>query len=283
MRFVIASLILLAQFVASSCLLQAAAPREIDFNFDVKPILSDRCYACHGPDAANREADLRLDTREGAFAALSDDMHIISPGNPARSQLYLRISEEDDDLKMPPVDSKLSLSAEEIETLRLWIQQGAEWKQHWSYLPIRSPAIPEVQDVAWPVGPIDYFVLARLEDEGLRPSKQADKARLIRRLSFDLTGLPPTLEEVEAFLVDESENSYETVVDRADGGGLAGRGQVRRHVRISIRRISSHVALARLGHPRLQRQYALRPIRHVATGRRLVARTNPGPNPGHGL
>ncbi len=214
MRFVIASVIVLAQLMANSGLLQAAAARQVDYNFDVKPILSDRCYACHGPDASNREADLRLDTRKGAFAALSDDVHIISPGRPDRSELYLRISEEDEDLRMPPVDSKLSLSAEEIETLRLWIEQGAEWKQHWSYLPIRSPAIPDVQDDAWPDGPIDYFVLARLEEQGLRPSKQADKTRLIRRLSFDLTGLPPTLEEVEAFLADSSEGAYETQVDR---------------------------------------------------------------------
>ncbi len=215
MNFLIAGVAVLFSIIPSATLpLEGAAPPQVDYNFDVKPILSDRCYACHGPDAANREADLRLDTSQGAFAALSDDVHVIRPGKPDHSELYLRISAADEDLRMPPVDSKLSLNADQIETLRRWIEQGAEWKQHWSFLPIQRPAIPDVTDVAWPRNPIDHFVLARLEREGLKPTGEAAGTRLIRRLTFDLSGLPPTPEEIESFLADESEDAYERVVDR---------------------------------------------------------------------
>ncbi len=194
----------------------AEPPETIDFNFHIRPILSDRCYACHGPDAEDRAADLRLDVEEGAYAALEggETAHVIKPGAPDESELYLRVSTEDDDLRMPPEDSNLELSAEEIVLIRKWIEQGAEWKPHWSFIPVEDPPLPKVVAVDWPQNPIDYFILARLENEGLPPAETASREKLLRRVSFDLTGLPPTLEELDAFLADKSPDAYEKVVDR---------------------------------------------------------------------
>ena len=194
----------------------APLPEVVDFNFHVKPILSDRCFKCHGPDANTREANLRLDTPEGAFAHLEDDTSRFSivPGNAEESEVYVRITHPDPEERMPHPDSKLTVSDREKELIKRWIEQGAEWKTHWSFTPPSLPDLPAVKDDNWPRQPFDYFVLAKLEQEGLKPSPEETRAKWLRRVSFDLTGLPPTLEELDAFTADETEDAYEKVVDR---------------------------------------------------------------------
>ncbi|MEM9829007.1 MAG: DUF1553 domain-containing protein [Bacteroidota bacterium] len=190
-------------------------PDVIDFNFHVKPILSDRCYACHGPDKENQKADLRLDTPKAAFAALaSGDGHAIVPGKLGKSEVYHRIVSDDPEVIMPPPESHLQLTAEDKAIITKWIEQGAEYKPHWAFIKPEKPESPTTENKKWSSSPIDNFVLARLEREGLTPSKEADKETLIRRLSFDLTGLPPTLAEIDQFLDDKSPDAYEKLVDR---------------------------------------------------------------------
>lgn len=191
-------------------------PKQVDFNFHIKPILSDRCFKCHGPDEKVREANLRLDTPAGAFAVLdSTEMsYAIVPRNVKKSLLVERIHTTDPELMMPPPDANLELSAYEKKLLTKWIEQGAEWKSHWAFIPPVSPALPKLTSTTWPNNAIDHFVLAKLEQEGIQPSEQATKEKLIRRLSFDLRGLPPQLSEIDAFLADESPEAYEALVDR---------------------------------------------------------------------
>ncbi len=190
-------------------------PEVIDFNLHVKPILSDRCFACHGPDKNNQKADLRLDTEAGLFAALTEGSgHVIVPGSLRQSEVYQRIVASDPEVQMPPPESNLSLSPREIAILSRWIEQGAVWKPHWAFITPELPELPNVKQTNWARNPIDNFVLAKLEGKALSPSPEADRETLIRRVSFDLTGLPPTLEEVDAFLADESPDAYERVVDR---------------------------------------------------------------------
>lgn len=193
-----------------------AMPEKIDFNYHVKPILSDRCFACHGPDPNKREADLRLDTEEGAFAALDSlgDRHAIIPGDPDASEAFVRMISTDPDEMMPPKESNLSLTAYEIALIKKWIEQGAEWKEHWSFIPPQQRTVPKVQHPKWAQHPVDRFVANRLAQAGLQPNKEAAKSTLLRRLTFDLTGLPPTVAEVDAFLADQSPDAYEKVVDR---------------------------------------------------------------------
>jgi len=186
----------------------------IDFNRDIRPILSDNCFKCHGPDEEHREADLRLDTEEGAFADLGEGYFAIVRGDPDSSELVWRVEAEDEEDRMPPVDSELSLSSEEKAVLRQWISEGAKWSGHWAFEPVKRPALPEVSDPDWVRNGIDAFILARLDEEGLSPSAEADKTTLIRRLSLDLTGVPPTIEEVDAFLADTRPDAYERLVDR---------------------------------------------------------------------
>lgn len=187
----------------------------IDFNYDVKPILSDKCFACHGPDVKKRQADFHLDTEEGAFKALKSDTHhyAIVKGRPDESYLVKRIYSDDPLFQMPPPESNLVLTDHEKEVLRKWIEQGAEYKKHWAFIPPVMTAIPKA-DSEWPSNPIDHFILAKLNEKNLKPSPEADKERLIRRVSFDLTGLPPTLEQVDAFLKDEAPDAYAKVVDQ---------------------------------------------------------------------
>jgi hypothetical protein len=182
-------------------------PEHVDFNFHVKPILSDRCFVCHGPDAAARKADLRLDTEEGIRT-------VIRSGLFRRGPFLHRILADDSSRVMPPRESGLALSAYEKALLARWVAQGAEYKPHWAFLPPQKPEPPKVGEAAWARGPIDRFVLARLEREGLAPSPEASRTRLIRRVTYDLTGLPPTPAEVEAFLQDSSADAYEKLVDR---------------------------------------------------------------------
>lgn len=186
----------------------------VNYNLQIKPILSDRCYKCHGPDSKTRKAKLRLDLEESAKAELKNGRHVISPGEAGQSELYHRISSKDPDEQMPPPDSKLSLSREETALIKRWIDEGAAWQSHWSFIPLAEVAVPEVNDASWPLNPIDHFVLKRLQRESLAPSAAAIDELLVRRLSFDLTGLPPTLAEVDAFVSDRSPGAYEILVDR---------------------------------------------------------------------
>jgi hypothetical protein len=200
----------LALSVAAVCL---AAEKPLDFNRDVRPILSDNCFACHGPDDKHRMVNLRLDTEEGLFANRGS-YQIITPGDPAKSRLFARISAVDRARRMPPPQAGTTLTDSQVEIVRKWIEQGAKWERHWAFVAPKRPELPEVHDTKWARNPIDRFVLARLEKEGLKPSPEADRATLLRRLSFDLTGLPPTPAEVDAFLADKSPDAYEKQVDR---------------------------------------------------------------------
>ncbi|MEI6232090.1 MAG: DUF1553 domain-containing protein [Planctomycetota bacterium] len=191
-----------------------AAETKIDFNRDVRPILSENCFACHGPDAGKRKAKLRLDTRDGALAESESGTRPIVPGKPEKSDVIARISTKNPDEAMPPAKEHKTVTSAQLETLKTWIAQGAVYDKHWAFKTIETPAIPAVKNVAWPRNDIDTFILARLEKEGLKPSQEEDKARLLRRLTLDLTGLPPILEDVDAFLADASPNAYEKVVDR---------------------------------------------------------------------
>ena len=203
------------QLIVGCALAGVPAYADIDFGRQIRPILSDRCFFCHGPDAGNRKADLRLDTAEGARAALGGGMSAIAPGGLEHSEVFHRISSDDPDERMPPPKSKLSLSADEIALISQWIEEGAKYEKHWAFVPLREEEIPEVEDgQAWARGEIDRFILARLEAEGLQPNAEATRERLIRRVSFDLTGLPPTLEEIDQFLADTSAEAYGRMVDR---------------------------------------------------------------------
>jgi hypothetical protein len=189
------------------------APAKVEFNRDIRPILSDTCYTCHGPAKSTRKARLRLDTRDGLFSDLGE-ARVVVPGKLHESELWRRITAANPNKRMPPVSSGRKLSPRQVELLRRWIEQGAPWQDHWAFLPPQRPALPAVKNAAWPRNGIDPFILARLEKEGLRPSPEATREALIRRVTFDLTGLPPTLAEIDAFLADTSPGAYEKVVDR---------------------------------------------------------------------
>ena len=193
----------------------------VDFQRDVRPILSDNCFACHGPDEATREADLRLDTRDGAFSPRPPAGRSNRPRGPAvvagdvdASLLVERIHHADPLRRMPPEVSQKSLSGEQIETLTRWIEQGAPWDEHWSFAVIERPAPPTVDDEAWARDPLDRFILARLEAEELTPAGEADRRTLARRAALDLTGLPPDPGTLATYLVDTEDGAYERLVDR---------------------------------------------------------------------
>lgn len=192
----------------------APASRPIDFARDIRPILSDKCFACHGPDVANNKSKLRLDTEAHALADLGNGRRAIVRGDVKQSQLVRRVTAEHPALRMPPAYSPLKLTKEEIARLTEWVAQGAPWQQHWSFVAPKRPAPPQVKDRTWARNAIDAFVLERLEKEGLHPSPEADRATLIRRVSLDLTGLPPTLEEIDAYVNDRSADAYEKLMDR---------------------------------------------------------------------
>ncbi len=190
------------------------AEDEISFNRDIRPILSDKCFACHGPEEASREGGFRLDDQESSYGEADSGEHPIVPGKPNESELIARIFSDDESIQMPPAETNKSLTAAEKELLKKWIASGAEWEAHWSFIPPELPELPEVSESEWVKNEIDRFILARLKKEGLAPTEQADKAKLIRRATFDLIGLPPTPEEVKAFLSDDSPDAYEKVIDR---------------------------------------------------------------------
>ncbi|MBI1915380.1 MAG: DUF1553 domain-containing protein [Planctomycetes bacterium] len=207
--------LLVATLVAAPTLSRADAPTrpQVEFNRDIRPILSDTCFACHGPDKAKRKADLRLDTEDGAFADRGGYRPLV-PGKPEQSELYQRITAALPSERMPPARSGRKLTTKQIELIRHWIEQGAKWQKHWAFLPPRREPLAKVRNTTWGRNGIDAWVLERLEREGLSPSPEADRATLIRRVTLDLTGLPPTPAEVDAFLADRSPGAYEKVVDR---------------------------------------------------------------------
>ncbi|MGZ0172594.1 MAG: DUF1553 domain-containing protein [Planctomycetales bacterium] len=189
------------------------SPGKIDFNRDIRGILSNRCFTCHGPDNAERQADLRLDSREGAIADLGEYAAVV-PGKPAASELIKRITSSDPDFVMPPPNKGEPLTKSEVELLTNWVKQGAGYAKHWAYqIPVR-PELPKTSNKGWQRNAIDAFILSRLDREKLSPNPEADRAALIRRVTLDLTGLPPTLEQVDQFLADKSPNAYESLVDR---------------------------------------------------------------------
>ncbi len=185
----------------------------VEFNREIRPILSDHCYPCHGPDSARRKGGLRFDLESSARAD-RDGRRAIIPGDPAASELYRRITAEDADERMPPPKSGKALTASQIETLRRWIVEGARWQPHWAFIPPERPPIPRVDRAGWVRNPIDAFVLARLERAGLSPSPEAERGVLLRRVTLDLSGLPPTLAELDAFERDPAPDAYERAVDR---------------------------------------------------------------------
>jgi mono/diheme cytochrome c family protein len=195
--------------VGFACALLAPFARAVDstveFNRDIRPIFSDKCYTCHGPDAGNRKGKLRFDVEGGAKIELSKGRMAIVSGDPAASEVYRRITSGNSSVRMPPAYmGREKLTDREIDLIRRWIEQGAPWERHWSLIPPRRLPLPEVREKQWPLNPIDAFVLERLEREGVKHSTEADRRTLIRRVTLDLTGLPPKPEEVEAFLNDST-------------------------------------------------------------------------------
>lgn len=211
----ILALILLTILFSNTFVRTAPLPKVVDYNFHIRPVLADKCFKCHGPDANQRKANLRLDTEEGLRAALEDseDQFVIVPGDTEASELFLRISHEDTSEMMPPPEANLALTRREIKLLEKWIEQGAIYKKHWAFIPPQQQELPKAGRNSWVKNEIDPFILAKLEEVGLSPNEEADKERLLKRLAFDLTGLPPSIELQERFLQDESEDAYEKVVD----------------------------------------------------------------------
>ncbi|HYE30685.1 MAG TPA: DUF1549 domain-containing protein, partial [Methylomirabilota bacterium] len=192
----------------------ASAGAKVDYTKEVRPILSENCYFCHGPDANHRKAGLRLDTKEDAFKELKDGGFAVVAGDPDKSKLLQRIVTHDEDDIMPPTKTGKKLTTEQVALIRNWIVQGAEWQGHWAYQTPKRSEAPEVKKKEWVRNAIDAFILARLEKEGISPSAPAHRAKLIRRLSFDLRGLPPTIAEGDAFVADTRPDAYEQLVER---------------------------------------------------------------------
>ncbi|MDB6020404.1 MAG: Protein of unknown function (DUF1553)/Protein of unknown function (DUF1549)/Planctomycete, partial [Pedosphaera sp.] len=192
----------------------AAKPGKLEYNHDVRPILSENCFSCHGPDSAARKAGLRLDRFDEAIAPRKDSSPAIVPGKPEASEVIRRITATDSDDVMPPAKTHKTLTTQQKELLKSWIASGAKYQPHWSLIAPVRPEVPKVHARRWVKNPIDNFILARLEQQHLKPAPEADRRTLIRRVTLDLTGLPPTPEEVEAFVKDSSASAYEKVVDR---------------------------------------------------------------------
>ncbi|NND33157.1 MAG: DUF1549 domain-containing protein, partial [Saprospiraceae bacterium] len=191
-------------------------PDVVDFNYHIKPLLSDRCFACHGPDEKAREAELSLHTESGAFAALegSADMYIIAPGDPESSEVYHRIMSEDPEYVMPPPASNLSLTEQDKALIAKWIKQGAIWKEHWAFIPPQLPEVPQIKNEEWQKNPIDAFVRDKMKSKNLTPAAEEMPTRWLRRVYFDITGLPPDVETITSFSQNPTEEDYEMIVDK---------------------------------------------------------------------
>ena len=190
-------------------------PEIIDFNFHVNPILSDKCFTCHGPDDKQRKANLRLDTREGLYQMTEDLINrVIDVDGLEKSEMIRRIFHENESIVMPPPESNLSLSGYEKQILKNWILQGAKWKKHWSFIKPKKPELPKIKNKEWTKNEIDIFISKNIENQNLEFSKIESKEIILRRLHFDIIGLPPSMNEIDDFLNDKSENAYEKVVDK---------------------------------------------------------------------
>src|SRR6185369_6323316 len=187
----------------------AAPAPKLEYNRDIRPILSENCFPCHGPDSASRKAKLRLDHFEDATAKRDDGKGVIVPRKPDQSEVVRRIFTTDEDDLMPPPKSHKVLKPEQKELLKRWIAEGAKYQPHWSLIAPQRPEVPKVKNSKWVRNPIDNFILARLEDEKLKPAAEADRRTLARRLSLDLTGMPPVPADVDAFVTDKSPDYYE--------------------------------------------------------------------------
>ncbi|HWF19863.1 MAG TPA: DUF1549 domain-containing protein, partial [Verrucomicrobiae bacterium] len=195
-------------------MLAATKDEGVQYNRDIRPILSENCFPCHGPDSAARKASLRLDHFDDAILPRKDSSPAIVPGKPDASEVIHRITATNSDDIMPPVKTTKKLTAHERELIAKWISSGAKYQPLWSFIPPARPEMPKVHNQRWVRNPIDAFILARLEKEHLKPAAEANRRTLIRRVTLDLIGLPPTPEEVAAFVKDKSPNAYEKVVDR---------------------------------------------------------------------
>lgn len=214
---VLFSIILAIVVFVSACNTSKTGKDEVSYNFDIRPILSDKCYACHGPDANKRKAHLRLDIADSAYAPLKETKgaYAIVPGKPEQSELYKRISSNDPTYQMPVPDSHLGLLTEDqIALFKKWIQQGAKYEKHWAFIAPKKRDLPAVDDKKWVKNEIDYFVLSKMEQKGLTPNEEADKERLLKRISLDITGLPPSVEMMDKFLNDKAPDAYEKMVDQ---------------------------------------------------------------------
>lgn len=213
--FVIAAAVAASLFISGKKKQGNKLPAKVDFNIHIRPILSDRCFKCHGPDVSQRKGGLRLDIADSAFAALKESpgLFAIVPGEPKHSQVFLRISSKDTSEQMPLPSSNLKVSDYEIRLIEKWIKQGAEYKPHWAFIAPQPPPLPETENKTWARNEIDRFVLEKMELNDLSPNGEADKERLLKRVCSDITGLPPTIEMQEKFMNDNSANAYEKIVD----------------------------------------------------------------------
>jgi hypothetical protein len=214
--FLFAGIILLSQACKNRSK-QGALPDKISYNFDVRPILSDKCYACHGPDANKRKAGFRLDLQDSAYAPLNETKGAFAlvPGKPEESELYKRVSSTDPTYQMPVPESHLgALNEYEIAVIKKWIKQGAKYEKHWAFITPVKTSLPDVENKKWVKNEIDYFVLKKIEEKGLTANEEADKERLLKRVSEDITGLPPSIQMMDDFLNDKSDHAYEKAVDR---------------------------------------------------------------------
>ena len=213
-----AGLILVMALLPASSLVQSACGAELasgtDFDRDIRPLLAAACFTCHGPDENQREGDLRLDVRDGLLGVSSADIPILSPGDAEGSELYQRLIHDDPDARMPPPDALKQLQPADVARIKRWIEEGAQWDEHWAFVAPQRPELPSIEQASWIREPLDAFILSNLESRGLKPSAEADRRTLVRRLTFDLTGLPPTPAEVDRFVKDPAADAYEQLVDR---------------------------------------------------------------------
>jgi len=192
-------------------------PETVSYNFHIRPILSDKCFKCHGPDASKRKAFLRLDIADSAFAPLKETKggFALVPGKPEASELYLRVSSKDTSYMMPSPEGHLgALSEYEIALIKKWIRQGAQYETHWAFLPPKKQQVPDIDKKGWAINEIDHFIFSKLDEKGLSPAEEADAERLLKRVSLDITGLPPTVEMMDQLEQDQSGNAYEKIVDQ---------------------------------------------------------------------